>query len=284
MQKVDVAVIAYNEEKMINECLDAILKNPEVNNIYVVDDGSTDSTLALIKKRPDRIDGKVRLIGNPKNMGRGHARTTALDLCKTDIVAMVDADTVVNKDWLKIMLKGFEDKDKRGKPTDMVIGLLHFASKRPNIYTPYITRVMENVMSSSNASSAMVFKRSLLKENPYNASLKDGEDMDWICRLMEAETTFNTIGEYIGTHYCDMTVFDLMQRYYEYGRNRHWLHKQYPDVIKITNKDVDTSEYMICTMLEHIRQIMGNLGYKHSKIEEGGTYDGEQAGFIHSSK
>ena len=54
---ISIVIPAYNEEKYIGECLTSILENsgPEVKEIIVIDNGSTDSTRAVAEKYGVRV-------------------------------------------------------------------------------------------------------------------------------------------------------------------------------------------------------------------------------------
>ena len=69
MIKVSVLVAVYNGEKFINKCLDS-LKKQTYNNLEIVciNDGSTDSTPAIIKKRMQN-DNRIKLIEHYPNLG-----------------------------------------------------------------------------------------------------------------------------------------------------------------------------------------------------------------------
>src|SRR5262245_54688697 len=47
LRSVSAVILAYNEESNINYCLESIR---QISNIYVVDSGSTDSTISICKR------------------------------------------------------------------------------------------------------------------------------------------------------------------------------------------------------------------------------------------
>jgi glycosyltransferase involved in cell wall biosynthesis len=91
-QSLSIIVPAYNEEKTMARVLDKILKfNPEVHEIIVIDDGSSDQTAELAhtyaKSHP-----AVRLIRHPRNQGKTEALKTGFAASTGDIVIVQDAD------------------------------------------------------------------------------------------------------------------------------------------------------------------------------------------------
>lgn len=86
MPTVTVVVPAFNEEKTITDTIRALKQRPEVDNILVVNDGSSDNTSALARKEG------VEVLDLPSNRGKGAAMNSALEHINTDIIAFVDGD------------------------------------------------------------------------------------------------------------------------------------------------------------------------------------------------
>ncbi len=93
---VSVAVITLNSSSTIQRCLQALADLEYPKNRYeivIVDGGSTDSTIDLVRRFPVRVVVETR-------RNRGVARNTAVGNCKGQIVAFTDADCVPLKTWL----------------------------------------------------------------------------------------------------------------------------------------------------------------------------------------
>lgn len=83
---VSVLIPAYNEAELIGETLYGVLRNPLVEEILVVDDGSTDGTYELVKGMG------VRVIRHARNYGKGAAMYTAVAASQGKILVFLDAD------------------------------------------------------------------------------------------------------------------------------------------------------------------------------------------------
>jgi glycosyltransferase involved in cell wall biosynthesis len=120
--KLSVILNAYNEEVDLPECI-ASLKKMSIKpfEILVVDNGSKDRTAELAKK----AGAKVFTI---KPRSRGLARDFGWKQAKGNIVAYLDSDMIVNKDWAKEILKKFDEG------ADGVIDRIH-VWKPDNAYT-----------------------------------------------------------------------------------------------------------------------------------------------------
>ena len=101
-------VPAYNEEKNIGRCLKAILdlNYPKKRlKIIVIDDGSKDNTVNIVK----RFKG-VKLI-RQRNSGKAVAMNNGLKHVKTELVACMDGDSFPDKDYLLKIIGHIEKKN-----------------------------------------------------------------------------------------------------------------------------------------------------------------------------
>ena len=93
--KVSVIIAAYNIEKYIERCIKSVINQSEREiEIIIVNDGSTDNTLNIIKKM-NEIDDRIVVI-NKKNQGLIEARKTGLKYAKGEFILFLDGD-----DWLE---------------------------------------------------------------------------------------------------------------------------------------------------------------------------------------
>ncbi len=127
MKKVHLSVIipAYKEEKRISATLldiDKYLERQKYDyEIIVVDDGSTDKTVEVVKKLQSKIKN-LRVIDNKKNHGKGYVVKQGMLEAKGEYRLFTDADnsTTINhldKFWPFILSRSSEKKGY-----DIVIG------------------------------------------------------------------------------------------------------------------------------------------------------------------
>jgi glycosyltransferase involved in cell wall biosynthesis len=83
---ISVIIPAYNEAERIEKTLCALHEIPDLEEILVVDDGSTDSTAQIA----DRAGATVLRL--PQNRGKGHALTLGVQATRGDILLLLDAD------------------------------------------------------------------------------------------------------------------------------------------------------------------------------------------------
>jgi len=107
LPSVGVLIPARNEERIIEASLKSVFACSYKGklDVIVIDDASTDSTPKLVKKFP------VNLIRSKKQQGK--ARSLNLGLKKTDaeLIAVIDADSVISKDSITEAVKYFYSED-----------------------------------------------------------------------------------------------------------------------------------------------------------------------------
>ncbi len=108
--KVSIIVPVYNMEDKISRCLDSLINQTYKNiEIIVVNDGSTDNSLSIIKKYAQK-DSRITLI-NQKNKGISAARNIALKKATGDYITFVDSDDFACLNMIEKLIKGVKGYD-----------------------------------------------------------------------------------------------------------------------------------------------------------------------------
>jgi succinoglycan biosynthesis protein ExoO len=101
---VSVVIPAYNTATMVGAAIESCLRQTITDiEVLVVDDGSTDDTVAVV--RGHTTDPRVRLIELGTNRGVSSARNAALDAATGTWIATLDADDWMTDDRLEVLLE-----------------------------------------------------------------------------------------------------------------------------------------------------------------------------------
>lgn len=105
---VTVLIPAHNEETVIVQTVTSVLLSDLTDiQVIVVDDGSADRTLELLQNNFGNNEA-VKII-HQVNRGKAAALSNALAHAHTDIVVTIDADTEIESDALRKLLRHFSD-------------------------------------------------------------------------------------------------------------------------------------------------------------------------------
>jgi len=85
-ETISVVIAAYNEAETIGEIVKKAAKMPNVKEVIVVDDGSTDRTSEMASQ-----NGAI-VIKHPYNIGNGASVRTGCERASGDIVVLMDGD------------------------------------------------------------------------------------------------------------------------------------------------------------------------------------------------
>lgn len=98
--RISIVIPTYNEESTISNCVKSLLNQSETNlEIIIVDDGSRDETLNILKdlKKKHR---KIFLY-KQTHKGPGSARNLGASYATGDILVFVDGDMVFDKSFIR---------------------------------------------------------------------------------------------------------------------------------------------------------------------------------------
>lgn len=112
MTNYDASVIIpmYNTEKYIGQCIESLLNQTRGNiEIVVVNDGSTDDSLKIVKSYADKHDN-INIV-NKINGGLASARVAGINAARGKYIGWVDSDDFLEPDTYEIMLNLLEDNN-----------------------------------------------------------------------------------------------------------------------------------------------------------------------------
>ena len=105
---VTVLIPAHNEEPVIVQTVTSVLLSDlDDIRVIVVDDGSRDRTLELLQTNFGKNEA-VQII-HQENRGKAAALNNAMSHARTDIVVTIDADTEIESDAIRKLLRHFSD-------------------------------------------------------------------------------------------------------------------------------------------------------------------------------
>lgn len=93
MLKISIIIPVYNASAFLSKAVDSALQFPEVMEILLIEDGSTDNSLEICRKLAAE-NSRIQLFQHPDqgNHGAGASRNLGLEKASQDLIAFLDAD------------------------------------------------------------------------------------------------------------------------------------------------------------------------------------------------
>ena len=107
---ISVIIPVYNVQDYLPRCLDSVINNSYSNlEIICVNDGSTDNCADILKNYENK-DSRIRVFSK-ENGGLSSARNEGLKHCTGNLIAFIDSDDWIHKDYFMILLEHQKKND-----------------------------------------------------------------------------------------------------------------------------------------------------------------------------
>lgn len=155
---------ALNEQDTIREVVERLLALPLSTQIVVIDDGSSDSTAAILAEFGDRIT----VLTNPERTGKGSAIRQGLKAAKGRTTVIQDADLEYKPEEIPALiapiLAGEADvvygtRFSKGLPPGMAL-----PNKLVNLGLAFLARALYGLKITDEATCYKAFRTDLLRE------------------------------------------------------------------------------------------------------------------------
>jgi glycosyltransferase involved in cell wall biosynthesis len=184
MPQVSVVTSVYNGEAYLEECVNSILNQTFQDFEYIIlNNGSTDRTAEILDRY---ADPRLRIV-HQENLGIVNSLNKGVSLCRTELIARLDADDYVRPHWLE---KHFEFMSQN---QDVVLCSSRFQELVNGKLYPQSFPFLENdpeirkslcFMNPIAHSLSIVRKQSVLQVGGYDPKLDIAHDYDLWIRML----------------------------------------------------------------------------------------------------
>ena len=212
--KVSGFIPCFNNAGTILDAIEGMLSQSiSLEEIYVVDDGSSDDSVARVRK------AGIEVLENNENLGRGATRRTGMERADNNFVLCCDATNRLEPDFLKKALRHFENK-KVASVSGRIIG-----RKPKTSVDRWRGRHLfkeEETFPEAGPDIMLITYGTLMKRSPvlevgnFNASLRHTEDGELGDRLLAAGFEIWGDSNLIVTSLTHNTLLQVMERYWRW--------------------------------------------------------------------
>lgn len=173
---ISIITVTYNGEKYIEETFQSVFKQTNKNYEYIViDGGSSDNTINIIKKYDSKIDYWV----SEKDLGIYDAFNKGMQLCKGEYIGFINSDDIYEKKTIEILTKYI----KANSNLDFFFGSVRKHWGTLHGYKPWKIFFSWGFYSS-HSTGFFIKKVSAKKVGLYNLKYKYSSDYDYFFRMI----------------------------------------------------------------------------------------------------
>lgn len=170
--KLSVIVPVYNERAMLVDAIQAVVAVERVDEIIIVDDGSTDGTRDLYPQIA-AMDDRIKIWLHKRNQGKGAALRTGFKKASGDIFLIQDADLEYDPRDYYALVRPIEEGRAavvygsrfRGGPTKTMF----FWHMIGNKFLTTVTNVLYNTILTDMETCYKVFRADVIRDIPLRA-------------------------------------------------------------------------------------------------------------------
>jgi len=188
---ISIIIVNFNVKYFVEQCLRSIRSAREglKVEIFVVDNGSSDDSLAYLRPRFD----DVIFIDTGANLGFGKANNVALEQAKGRYLLILNPDTLIGEDSLREMIRYMDDHPEVGVMGPKILtrtGAFDRTSKR-GLPTPWVAFCRLSGLSKLFPRSPIFGRYDLLYLDPDESNEVDS--LAGSC-MMVRDTTYEQVG------------------------------------------------------------------------------------------
>jgi succinoglycan biosynthesis protein ExoM len=237
---ISIVICTYNRADLLKQAMESIAKlaNPDVLSleVVIVDNSDDNNARPTVDAARDWMPYPISMVvAHPANISV--ARNAGVKAALSEIVAFMDDDQTLEKDWLIAVWDGLAKY-----PHDVLFGAVSPVAERPELVDASVEQLFSRQMpfeagqdlvpmgraktrGISLATNNSVFRRAstFFEDQPFNPAFGNGggEDFDLFCRLQRKGCRFGWLPaakaiEYVPAKRCNSRY--LEQRFYAGGQ------------------------------------------------------------------
>lgn len=187
---ISIIIPVYNGEKYLKKCLDSIVNQTIFSRlqVIVVDDGSTDNTVSIMKKYKEVYEDNIIFISIP-NGGVSNARNVGIERATGKYITFVDVDDWVDQECYEKMYRKAQES-----LADIVAAGFFVSDDNEDILKNSVTNQEEKILQKDMIADFLcgkidvhcydkIFLRKLVEKIRFDTKLKIAEDRKFLFEI-----------------------------------------------------------------------------------------------------
>lgn len=185
--KISVITISYNSEKTIEKTIQSVLNQTIDDFEYVIiDGGSTDSTIDIIKSYEAEFNGRLKWVSEPDN-GIYDAFNKGIKLSVGDYIGFINSDDWYQHNALEVLKVSLLESK-----ADVIFGLLNVweSNKLVWVYCNFCSTIQKESLAHP---STFISRKAYQQHGLYSLDYKSASDYEMFIRLYNAGCSFKYV-------------------------------------------------------------------------------------------
>lgn len=196
---ISVIIPVFNASRFLEKAVQSVLAQEEVNEILLIEDGSTDNSLEVCRRLATEFE-KIKLLQHPngENKGAGASRNVGLKNASQKFIAFLDADDFYLEGRFKNHLK-YLNLNNEIDATFGAVKAEFETEKSERLYTKEVVTTISDTACSSSQQildavlegkgfihlNGLTLRRSSLKNDlVFDEHLRQAQDADFLYQLL----------------------------------------------------------------------------------------------------
>ncbi|MGE8535964.1 glycosyltransferase [Chryseobacterium sp. D764] len=187
MSKFSILIANYNNGHFFEKCCQSLVAQTETDwEAVILDDGSTDNSLEVIKKITGD-DSRFKIHQNDQNRGIGYTKKRLIGLAEAEICGFLDPDDALAPHALEIVLKTHSEYPEAGLVYSNFVRCDENLNPLSVHKAKQITELDQSYFNfNAEISHFVTFKKKIYEQTSgIDSFLKIAEDKDWYMKMCE---------------------------------------------------------------------------------------------------
>ncbi|MFC1577576.1 glycosyltransferase [Thermodesulfobacteriota bacterium] len=218
IKHVSVIIPVFNDPKGIRKALGALTNqsyDSRFFEIFVVDNGSTDETLSVVKQFICQFPDLIQIVNENKKQGSYAARNAGIKIVKGNLIAFTDSDCIPEFNWLERGVEAFKIQ-KHSVAAGHIE--MFFSHSKPNVWEYYDASHNLNQESYvknygfGTTANLFVLKKLFDRYGLFLDNLKSGGDYEFCRRMVKGGEQIDYLNDAVVRHPARSTLRSILKK------------------------------------------------------------------------